>query len=317
MLNNFKICKRSLFNELLFIIKTKTGYGLERRKSMKILEPKSSKIITEFFDKFNELSKLSENERKDLLRKLSCNEAHHSNKDKYEEQEHLEVLKLYTSDLIMNNKIRDVDSELIDFLYYLTKPSLGIQLDLNKKIATIIVTRCRTVAIPGFVIFNFEDESDVALIINLLSNNQQTNKIEEDFVIVFNKIQLIKNTSDIKIKIKELKELLTLVETQLQNSLSPTFLYIKTMFDISTSRKLRKSLYDLTEFSDELTISVDALAFYSSEINQLKIESVPFLKRSWLKKEKRRLEKHGYLSIANTINNDVIKEGLGCFITFV
>ena len=30
---------------------------------MKILEQKSSKIITEFFDKFNELSKLSENDR--------------------------------------------------------------------------------------------------------------------------------------------------------------------------------------------------------------------------------------------------------------
>lgn len=281
---------------------------------MKILEPKSSKIITEFFDKFNELSKLSENDREDLLKKLICNEAHHSNKDKYEEQEHLEVLKLYTSDLIMNNKIRDVDSELIDFLYYLTKPSLGILLDLNKKIATIIVTRCRTVAIPGFVIFNFEDESDVSLIINLLSNNRQKNKIEEDFVRVFNKIQLIKNTSDIKIK--ELKELLTLVETQLKSSLSPTFLYIKTMCDISNSRKLRKSLYDLTEFSDELTIFVDALAFYSSEINQLKLESVPFLKRSWLKKEKLRLEKHGYLSISNYRNTDVIKEGLGCFIAF-
>lgn len=251
-----------------------------------------------------------------MLKKLICNEAHHSNKDKYEEQEHLEVLKLYTSDLIMNNKIRDVDSELIDFLYYLTKPSLGILLDLNKKIATIIVTRCRTVAIPGFVIFNFEDESDVSLIINLLSNNRKKNKIEEDFVRVFNKIQLIKNTSDIKIKIKELKELLTLVETQLKSSLSPTFLYIKTMCDISNSRKLRKSLYDLTEFSDELTIFVDALAFYSSEINQLKLESVPFLKRSWLKKEKLRLEKHGYLSISNYRNTDVIKEGLGCFIAF-
>ena len=315
-MNNFKICKRSFFKKLLFIIKTKTGYRLERRKSMKILEPKSSKIITEFFDKFNELSKLSENDREDLLRKLICNEAHHSNKDKYEEQEHLEVLKLYTSDLIINNKIRDVDSELIDFLYYLTKPSLGILLDLNKKIATIIATRCRTVAIPGFVIFNFEDESDVSLIINLLSNNRQKNKIEEDFVRVFNKIQLIKNTSDIKIKIKELKELLTLVETQLKSSLSPTFLYIKTMCDISNSRKLRKSLYDLTEFSDELTIFVDALAFYSSEINQLKLESVPFLKRSWLKKEKLRLEKHGYLSISNYRNTDVIKEGLGCFIAF-
>lgn len=283
---------------------------------MKILEQKSSKIITEFFDKFNELSKLSENEREDLLRKLICNEAHHSNKDKYEEREHLEVLKLYTSDFIKNNKIRDVNSELIDFLYYLTKPSLGILLDLNKKIATIIVTRCRTVAIPGFVIFNFDDESDVSLIINLLSNNQQKNNIEEDFIRVFNKIQIIKNTSDIKIKIKELQELLNLVETQLKSPLSSTFLYIKTMFDISTSRKLRQSLCDLTEFSDELTVFIDALAFYSSEINQLKIESVPFLKRSWLKKEKRRLEKHGYLSISNSRNTDVIKEGLGCFISF-
>lgn len=59
---------------------------------------------------------------------------------------------------------------------------------MNKKIATIIVTRCQTVEIPGFVIFNFEDEFDVSLIINLLSNNQQKNNIEEDFIRVFNKI---------------------------------------------------------------------------------------------------------------------------------
>lgn len=125
---------------------------------------------------------------------------------------------------------------------------------------------------------------DVALIVNLLSNNQYENNIEKEFLTIFKKIQLIKDTSNIKTKLEELKKLLILVETQLKSSLSPTFLYIKTMFDISTSRKLRKSLYDLTEFSDELTFSVDALAFYSSEINQLKIESVPFLKRSWLKK---------------------------------
>lgn len=282
---------------------------------MKILEQKRSKIITEFFDRFNELSQLSKNNRDDLLIKLIYNEAHHSNKDKYENQEHLEVLKLYTYDFIKNNNTQDVDSELIDFLYYLTKPSLGIQLDLNKQSATIIATRNRTIAIPGFVIFNFDDKLDVALIVNLLSNNQQENTIEKEFSIVFNKIQLIKKINDTKTKIEELKKLLTLVESQLKSPLSPTFFYIKTMYEISNSKKLGKSLYSLTEFSDELTFFVDALAFYSSEINQLKIESVPFLKRSWLKKEKRRLEKHGYLSISNSKNTDVIKEGLGCFIS--
>ena len=282
---------------------------------MKILEQKRSKIITEFFDRFNELSQLSKNNRDDLLIKLIYNEAHHSNKDKYENQEHLEVLKLYTYDFIKNNNTQDVDSELIDFLYYLTKPSLGIQLDLNKQSATIIATRNRTIAIPGFVIFNFDDKLDVALIVNLLSNNQQENTIEKEFSIVFNKIQLIKKINDTKTKIEELKKLLTLVESQLKSPLSPTFFYIKTMYEISNSKKLGKSLYSLTEFSDELTFFVDALAFYSSEINQLKMESVPFLKRSWLKKEKRRLEKHGYLSISNSKNTDVIKEGLGCFIS--
>ena len=282
---------------------------------MKILEQKRSKMITEFFDRFNELSQLSENDREDLLMKLIHNEAHHSNKDKYEKQEHLGVLKLYVSDLIKSNKIHDVDSELIDFLYYLTKPSLGIQLDLNKKSATLIATRSRTFAIPGFVIFNFDDKLDVALIINLLSNNQQDNNLDKECLTVFNKIQLIKNTSDIKTKLEELKKLLILIEGELMSLLSPTFLYIKTMYDISSSKKHEKSLYGLSEFSDELTIFIDALAFYSSEINQLKSESVPFSKRTWLKKEKQRLEEHGYLSISNSKNTNVIKEGLGCFIS--
>ena len=283
---------------------------------MKILEQKRSKIITEFFDRFNELSQLSENDRADLLIKLIYNEAHHSNKDKYENQEHLEVLKLYTYDFIKNNNTQDVDSELIDFLYYLTKPSLGIQLDLNKQSATIIATRSRTVAIPGFVIFNFDDKLDVALIINLLSNKQHKNNIDKACLTVFNKIQLIKNTSDIKTKLEELKKLLILVESELKNTLSPTFLYIKTMYEISSSKKHEKSLYGLSEFSDELTIYIDALAFYSSEINQLKIESVPFFKRTWLKKEKRRLKEHGYLSISNSKNTNIVKEGLGCLISY-
>ena len=64
-----------------------------------------------------------------------------------------------------------------------------------------------------------------------------------------------------------------------------------------------------------MTFYIDALAFYSSEINQLKIESAPFFKRNWLRKEKRRLKEHGYLSISNSKNTDVIKEGLGCFIS--
>ncbi|MBF1306181.1 MAG: hypothetical protein HXM94_00055 [Parvimonas micra] len=88
------------------------------------------------------------------------------------------------------------------------------------------------------------------------------------------------------------------------------------MYEISSSKKHGKSLYGLSEFSDELTIFIDALTFYSSEINQLKIESVPFLKRAWLKKEKRRLDEHGYLSISNSKNTNVIKEGLGCFISY-
>lgn len=281
---------------------------------MKVLDQKRSKIVNDFFDKFNELSQLSENERENLLMELIRNESHHSNKDKYESQEHLEFLKFYAYNFI-NNNTKDLDSELIDFLYYLTKPSLGIQLDLNKKVATIIATRSRTVAIPGFVIFNFDDKLDVALIVDLLSKNQQNNNInknDEEFLTIFNKIQLIKNTSDIKTKLEELKKLLTIVESQFK----PTYLYIKTMYEISSNKKLGKSLYDLKEFSDKLTISVDALAFYYSEINQLKIESLPFLKRAWLKKEKRRLEKHGYLSISNSRNNDVIKEGLGCFFFF-
>ena len=211
----------------------------------------------------------------------------------------------------------DLGFESNRMLDYTTRAKLGILVNLTDKTAEIIPTRSRSFAIPGFIIFNLEDKDNVDLILNLFSNdlNKKDDRISDYYALttMVNKMELIQ-TLDTKSKVRELKELLYRSELHFKNSFSSSNL--KTMYSITkkaTNDPIYKSSFD--SFSDYLTICIDALAFYSSEVNQLKSKDVSIFDILWLKREQKRLKEHGFLSMKSRFSSSVIKEGLGYVIS--
>ena len=156
-----------------------------------------------------------------------------------------------------------------------------------------------------------------ALDLNLFSNdlNKKDDRVSDYYALttMVNKMELIQ-TLDSKSKVRELKELLYRSELHFKNSFSSSNL--KTMYSITkkaTNNPIYKSSFD--SFSDYLTICIDALAFYSSEVNQLKSKDVSIFDILWLKKEQKRLKEHGFLSMSIRFGTSVIKEGLGYVIS--
>lgn len=291
---------------------------------MKKLNQQSSKSTTEFFKRLSELAALSESERLELLKELTKNESCHSNQNKYESNSILRRLVFHLSDYFP--KGTDLGFESNRMLDYTTRANLGILVNLTDETAKIISTRSRSLAIPGFIIFNLEDMDNVDLILNLFSNaldlnlfsndlNKKDDRVSDYYALttMVNKMELIQ-TLDSKSKVRELKELLYRSELHFKNSFSSSNL--KTMYSITkkaTNNPIYKSSFD--SFSDYLTICIDALAFYSSEVNQLKSKDVSIFDILWLKREQKRLKEHGFLSMKSRFSSSVIKEGLGYVIS--
>lgn len=291
---------------------------------MKKLNQQSSKSTTEFFKRLSELAALSDSERLELLKELTKNESCHSNQNKYESNSILRRLVFHLSDYFP--KGTDLGFESNRMLDYTTRANLGILVNLTDETAKIISTRSRSLAIPGFIIFNLEDMDNVDLILNLFSNaldlnlfsndlNKKDDRVSDYYALttMVNKMELIQ-TLDSKSKVRELKELLYRSELHFKNSFSSSNL--KTMYSITkkaTNNPIYKSSFD--SFSDYLTICIDALAFYSSEVNQLKSKDVSIFDILWLKREQKRLKEHGFLSMKSRFSSSVIKEGLGYVIS--
>ena len=282
---------------------------------MKKLNQQSSKSTTEFFKRLSELAALSDSERLELLKELTKNESCHSNQNKYESNSILRRLVFHLSDYFP--KGTDLGFESNRMLDYTTRAKLGILVNLTDETAEIIPTRSRSLAIPGFIIFNLEDKDNVDLILKLFSNdlNKKDDRISDYYALttMVNKMELIQ-TLDAKSKVRELKELLYRSELHFKNSFSSSNL--KTMYSITkkaTNNPIYKSSFD--SFSDYLTICIDALAFYSSEVNQLKSKDVSIFDILWLKREQKRLKEHGFLSMKSRFSSSVIKEGLGYVIS--
>lgn len=282
---------------------------------MKKLNQQSSKSTTEFFKRLSELAALSDSERLELLKELTKNESCHSNQNKYESNSILRRLVFHLSDYFP--KGTDLGFESNRMLDYTTRAKLGILVNLTDETAEIIPTRSRSLAIPGFIIFNLEDKDNVDLILKLFSNdlNKKDDRISDYYALttMVNKMELIQ-TLDAKSKVRELKELLYRSELHSKNSFSSSNL--KTMYSITkkaTNNPIYKSSFD--SFSDYLTICIDALAFYSSEVNQLKSKDVSIFDILWLKREQKRLKEHGFLSMKSRFSSSVIKEGLGYVIS--
>ena len=287
---------------------------------MKKLNQQSSKSTTEFFKRLSELAALSDSERLELLKELTKNESCHSRQNKYLTNSSLRSLIFHLSDYLP--KGTDLGFEANRMLDYTTRAKLGILVNLTDETAKIISTRSRSLAIPGFIIFNLEDKDNVDLILNLFSNaldlnlfsndlNKKDDQVSDYYALttMVNKMELIQ-TLDSKSKVRELKELLYRSELHFKNSFSSSNL--KTMYSITkkaTNNPIYKSSFD--SFSDYLTICIDALSFYSSEVNQLKSKDVSIFDILWLKKEQKRLKEHGFLSMSSRFSTSVIKEGLG------
>ena len=281
---------------------------------MKKLNQQSSKSTTEFFNRLSELAALSDSERLELLKDLTKNESCHSNQNKYESNSILRRLVFHLSDYFP--KGIDLGFESNRMLDYTTRAKLGILVNLTDKTAEIIPTRSRTAFLsPEFIIFNWEDRDNVEMIFNLFSNEKNDDLVFEysRLLTMIKKMKLIQ-TLDSKSKVRELKELLYCSELHFRSSFSLS--HLRTMYSITqkaTNNKIYKSSFD--DFSDSLTISLDALAFYSSEVNQLKSKDVSIFDILWLKKEQKRLKEHGFLSMKSRFGTSVIKEGLGYVIS--
>lgn len=294
---------------------------------MKKLNQQSSKSTTEFFKRLSELAALSDSERLELLKELTKNESCHSNQNKYESNSILRRLVFHLSDYFP--KGTDLGFESNRMLDYTTRAKLGILVNLTDETAEIIPTRSRTAFLsPEFIIFNWEDRDNVEMIFNLFSNEKNDDLVfdlfskgkKDDLVFEYSrlltmikKMKLIQ-TLDPKSKVGELKELLYCSELHFRSSFSLS--HLRTMYSITqkaTNNKIYKSSFD--DFSDSLTISLDALAFYSSEVNQLKSKDVSIFDILWLKREQKRLKEHGFLSMKSRFSTSVIKEGLGYVIS--
>lgn len=294
---------------------------------MKKLNQQSSKSTTEFFKRLSELAALSDSERLELLKELTRNESCHSNQNKYESNSILRRLVFHLSDYFP--KGTDLGFESNRMLDYTTRAKLGILVNLTDETAEIIPTRSRTAFLsPEFIIFNWEDRDNVEMIFNLFSNEKNDDLVfdlfskgkKDDLVFEYSrlltmikKMKLIQ-TLDPKSKVRELKELLYCSELHFRSSFSLS--HLRTMYSITqkaTNNKIYKSSFD--NFSDSLTISLDALAFYSSEVNQLKSKDVSIFDILWLKREQKRLKEHGFLSMKSRFSTSVIKEGLGYVIS--
>ena len=294
---------------------------------MKKLNQQSSKSTTEFFKRLSELAALSDSERLELLKELTRNESCHSNQNKYESNSILRRLVFHLSDYFP--KGTDLGFESNRMLDYTTRAKLGILVNLTDETAEIIPTRSRTAFLsPEFIIFNWEDRDNVEMIFNLFSNKKNDDLVfdlfskgkKDDLVFEYSrlltmikKMKLIQ-TLDPKSKVGELKELLYCSELHFRSSFSLS--HLRTMYSITqkaTNNKIYKSSFD--DFSDSLTISLDALAFYSSEVNQLKSKDVSIFDILWLKREQKRLKEHGFLSMKSRFSTSVIKEGLGYVIS--
>ena len=282
---------------------------------MKKLNQQSSKSTTEFFKRLSELAALSDSERLELLKELTKNESCHSRQNKYLTNSSLRSLIFHLSNYLP--KGTDLGFEANRMLDYTTRANLGILVNLSDETAKIISTRSRSLAIPGFIIFNLEDKDNVDLILNLFSNdlNKKDDQVSDYYALttMVNKMELIQ-TLDTKSKVRELKELLYRSELHFKNSFSSSNL--KTMYSITkkaTNNPIYKSSFD--SFSDYLTICIDALAFYSSEVNKLRSKDISIFDILWLKREQKRLKGHGFLSMKSLFGTSVIKEGFGYVIS--
>lgn len=264
-----------------------------------------------FFKTLNKLNSLTIREKDNLLKRLTKGESksHFCNKFISGSNRQKDIA-ISIWNWLGKDYSNDLNKSLI---WFSTKPSIGIQVDLNSGKTDIVSTRSKTVRIKDQILFNYSEDFDhPELYFELFQNKKE--KVDNLTETLFSKKRFIESLDDSNYKTTQLQELLYWAELPF-NGYSSKFLKIMVSIFLENQKqvvnnpnnKFKESVKD----HYQLLIAIDALAFYSQQINNFDESKLSLFKKLWLKKERKRLLNHGYLSKGKWLNSSVTKEGMG------
>jgi hypothetical protein len=266
---------------------------------------------SQFFEVFNKLNSLTIREKENLLKSLTAGESKSHFCNKFISGSHRQKdIAISIWNWLGKDYSNDLNKSLI---WFTTKPSIGIRVDLNSGNAEVVPTRSKTVRVKDQIIFNYSEDFDSPyLYLELFQNKKE--KVDNLSETLFSKKRFIESLDDSNYKVTQLQELLYWAYLSF-NGYSSKFLKIMVSIFLENQKQVvndPKNNFDKSVKDHyKLLIAIDALAFYSQQINNFDESKLSLFKKLWLKKERKRLLNHGYLSKGKWITSSVTKEGMG------
>lgn len=266
---------------------------------------------SQFFETLNKLNSFTIKEKENLLKSLTAGESKSHLCNKFISGSHRQKdIAISIWNWLGKDFSNDLNESLI---WFTTKPSIGIRVDLTSGYAEVIPTRSKTVRIKDQIIFNYSEDFDSPYLYLELSQNKKE-KVDNLTETLFSKRRFIESLDDSNYKVTQLQELLYWADLSF-NGYSSKFLKIMVSIFLENQKKLvndpNNNFDESVNDHYKLLLAIDALAFYSQQINNFDESKLSLFKKLWLKKERKRLLNHGYLSKGKELTSSVIKEGMG------
>ena len=257
---------------------------------------------SQFFETLNKLNSFTIKEKENLLKSLTAGESKSHFDNKFISGSHRQKdIAISIWNWLGKDYSNDLNESLI---WFTTKPSIGILVDLNSGNAKIVPTRSKTVRIKDLILFNYSEDFDAPYLYLELSQNKKE-KVDKLTETLFSKKRFIESLDDSNYKVTQLQELLYWADLPF-NGYS-IFLENQKKLVNDPNNNFDESVKD----HYKLLLAIDALAFYSQQINNFDESKLSLFKKLWLKKERKRLLNHGYLSKGKWLTSSVTKEGMG------
>ena len=266
---------------------------------------------SQFFETLNKLNSFTIKEKENLLKSLTAGESKSHFGNKFISGSHRQKdIAISIWNWLGKDYSNDLNESLI---WFTTKPSIGILVDLNSGNAKIVPTRSKTVRIKDLILFNYSEDFDASYLYLELSQNKKE-KVDKLTETLFSKKRFIESLDDSNYKVTQLQELLYWADLPF-NGYSSKFLKIMVSIFLENQKKLvndpNNNFDESVKDHYKLLLAIDALAFYSQQINNFNESKLSLFKKLWLKKERKRLLNHGYLSKGKWLTSSVTKEGMG------
>lgn len=264
-----------------------------------------------FFEILNKLNSFTIKEKENLLKSLTTGESKSHLCNKFISGSHRQKdIAISIWNWLGKDFSNDLNESLI---WFTTKPSIGIRVDLTSGYAEVVPTRSKTVRIKDQIIFNYSEDFDSPYLYLELSQNKKE-KVDKLTETLFSKKRFIESLDDSNYKVTQLQELLYWADLPF-NGYSSKFLKIMVSIFLENQKKLvndpNNNFDESIKDHYKLLLAIDALAFYSQQINNFDESKLSLFKKLWLKKERKRLLNHGYLSKGEWLTSSVTKEGMG------